>query len=73
MSVNVHVYKIRFIDSLSFIPMALAEMPDAFGETELATGYFSDLLNCKDNQNAILQHLPDFQYYTTDSMKTRSS
>jgi len=33
MSINVPVCNIRMIDSLNFIPMALAEVPKSFGET----------------------------------------
>lgn len=36
MSISVPKCKIRFIDSINFIPMALGDMPDAFGEKELA-------------------------------------
>lgn len=57
------------IDSLNFIPMPLAEMPSAFGETELAKGYFPHLFNRKDNQHIVLSHLPDTHYYTPDNMK----
>ena len=53
MSVEVPVCNIRMIDSLNFIPMALADMPKSFGETELAKGYFPHLFNRKENQHAI--------------------
>lgn len=69
MSIVVPVCKIKFIDSLNFIPMALADMPKAFGETELAKGYFPHLYNTKENQSSVLQHLPDIKYYNPDSMK----
>lgn len=72
MSINVPVFNIRMIDSLNFIPMPLAEMPGSFGETELAKGYFPHLFNRKENQQAVLPHLPDVQYYTPDSMKPES-
>ena len=49
----------RFIDSLNFIPMDLADMPKAFGETELVKGYFPHLFNRTENQSVILPHLPD--------------
>lgn len=69
MSVEVPINKIRMIDSLNFIPMALADMPKSFGETELAKGYFPRFYNRKENQQAVLSHLPDIRYYTPDSMK----
>lgn len=70
MSIVVPACKIRFIDSLNFIPMALAEMPKAFGISELAKGYFPHLFNRVENQHAVLPHLPDVHYYCPDGMKT---
>ncbi|XP_052761746.1 uncharacterized protein LOC128204370 [Mya arenaria] len=69
MSIEVPCCNIRMIDSLNFIPMALAAMPGSFGETELAKGYFPHLFNRKENQQVILPCLPDLKYYTPDSMK----
>lgn len=69
MSIKVPVCKIRFIDSLNFIPMALAEMPNAFGETEIVKGYFPHLYNTDENQKVVLQHLPDMKYYNPNGMK----
>lgn len=72
MSIEVPVCKIRLIDSLNFIPMPLADMPKAFGETELAKGYFPHLFNRQENQSAILSHLPDVNYYNPDGMKPKA-
>ena len=69
MSVKVPACKIRFIDSLNFIPMALADMPKAFGETELAKGFFPHLYNRKENQASVLNHLPDMSFYNPNGMK----
>lgn len=69
MSVEVPINKIRMIDSLNFIPMPLADMPQSFGLIELAKGYFPRLFNRKENQQVISTHLPDVQYYTPDAMK----
>ncbi|WAR09982.1 ZN358-like protein [Mya arenaria] len=69
MSINVPVCNMRMIDSLNFIPMALADMPGSFGETELAKGYFPHLFNRKENQKVVLPHLPGLHYYTPYSMK----
>ncbi|XP_045197429.2 uncharacterized protein LOC123552109 [Mercenaria mercenaria] len=69
MSIVVPLFKIRFIDSLNFIPMALADMPKAFGETELVKGHFPHLYNTLENQSAELNHLPGMKYYSPDSMK----
>jgi hypothetical protein len=69
MSIVVPVFNIRFIDSLNFIPMALADMPKAFGETELAKGFFPHLFNTSKHQSIELNHLPDIKHYKPDSMK----
>lgn len=69
MSINVPVCNIRMIDSLNFIPMPLADMPESFGEVELTKGYFPHLFNRKENQRVILPSLLDLKYYTPDSMK----
>lgn len=69
MSINVPVFKIRMIDSLNFIPVALADMPKSFGEKELAKGYFPHLFNRKENQELTLPDLPDVQFYTPANMQ----
>ncbi|WAR23027.1 hypothetical protein MAR_036696 [Mya arenaria] len=69
MSIKVPVCKIRFIDSINFIPMALADMAKAFGISELAKGYFPHLFNREENQTKTLTELPDLKYYTPDGMK----
>lgn len=69
-SITVPKCKIRFIDSLKFLPMASANMPDAFGESELAKGYFPHLFNRDENQDVILNHLPKMKYYCPDGMKS---
>ena len=40
---SVDMFKIKFIDSLNFIPMQLADFPKTFGISELAKGYFPHL------------------------------
>lgn len=69
MSITVSKCKIRFIDSVNFIPMALADMPGVFGVKELAKGYFPHLFNRRENQNAVLDHLPKIKNYCPDGMK----
>ena len=49
--------------------MALAEMPAAFGENELAKGFFPHLYNRTENQASILKCLPDIVYYNPGGMK----
>ena len=72
MSIQVPVCKIRFTDSLKFIPMPLADMPKVFGETELTKGYFPHFFNRHENQSVVLPHLPDVQYYNPDGLKPKA-
>jgi len=44
-SITVPHCKLRFIDSLNFIPMALAKMSSASGVTELAKDYYPHMYN----------------------------
>jgi hypothetical protein len=69
LTVSVPMFKIKFIDSLSFIPMRLADFPKIFGLNELAKGYFPHLFNKKENQNYI-GPLPPSPYYYPDGMSS---
>lgn len=64
MSIEVPHLKMKFIDSLNFIPMhmALSKIP------RLAKGYFPHLFNTRDNQQTILDCLPDMKYYNPGGM-----
>ena len=53
LSLFVKMFNIKFMDSLSFIPMRLADFPKTFGVDELAKGYFPHLFNKKENKNYI--------------------
>ena len=64
---NVPVLNIKFVDSLCFIPMRLANFPKKFGLSELAKGYFPHHFNIEANQN-YEGPLPDASYYSSDSM-----
>jgi hypothetical protein len=64
-TLSVPMFKIKFIDSLSFIPMKLANFPKTFGLTELAKGYFPHLFNKKENEHYI-GPLPPRPYYHPD-------
>ena len=68
MCLQVPSCKIKMIDSINFLPMALSKLPDMFGLTELAKGYFPHLINRKENRDMILSHLPDITYYNPDAM-----
>ena len=45
--------KIKFMDSLNFIPMALAKFPKTFGQDELCKGYFPHFFNKDENQDYV--------------------
>ena len=69
MSLIVPHCKIKMIDSINFLPMALAKLPQMFGFKELKKGYFPHLFNTKENQSVVMNTLPDTSYYSPDSMK----
>ena len=45
--------KIKFIDSLNFIPMALARFPKTFAQPEMCKGYFPHFFNKDENQEYV--------------------
>ena len=45
--------EIKFIDSINFIPMALARFPKTFGQHELCKGYFPHYFNKDENQEYV--------------------
>lgn len=59
---------IRIIDSLNFLPMALASMPKTFGFEEIKKGYFPHFYNTADHWE-YEGPLPDPQFYGADTMK----
>jgi hypothetical protein len=67
LSMYIPMLKIKFIDSLSFIPMRLADFPKTFGLNELVKGYFPHLFNRRENRDYI-GPLPPSPYYHPDGM-----
>ena len=53
LTLKVTGWDIKFIDSLNFIPMALAKFPKTFGQDELCKGYFPHAFNKDENQNYV--------------------
>ena len=49
--ISIKFNNIKYIDSYSFIPMALANFPKTFGMTELKKGFFPHKFNTPENQN----------------------
>ena len=45
--------RIKFIDSLNFIPMALAKFPKTFAQPEMCKGYFPHFFNKDENQDYV--------------------
>ena len=58
---------LRFLDSLSFLPMALSAFPKAFGLTELKKGFFPHFFNTQDNQDYV-GPIPAHDYYDPQGM-----
>ena len=46
-------HKLKFLDSLNFIPMPLKKFPKSFGVNELKKGYFPHLFNTIGNQSYV--------------------
>ena len=70
LSLKVPMFNIKFIDSLNFIPMKLANFPKTFGIEELAKGYFPHLFNKKENETYIgpILRMP---YYNLNGMSPK--
>ena len=60
--------RIKFIDSLNFIPMALAKFPKTFAQPELCKGYFPHFFNKDENQEYV-GPIPCQDHYGVDFMK----
>ena len=70
LSLTVDMFNIRFIDSLNFTPMKLANFPKTFGIEELTKGYFPHLFNKKENENYI-GPIPPTPYYSPNGMNPK--
>ena len=58
---------LKFIDSLSFLPMPLASFSSTFNLTEMKKGFFPHLFNTPDNRN-YEGRIPDIEFYDPDGM-----
>ena len=70
MSMELTEAKIKFRDSLNFLPMPLKALPKTFGLTELKKGYFPHFFNRKENQ-CYVGPLPPIENYNPDAMNTK--
>ena len=71
--IYVPMLNIKFIDSLCFIPMKLANFPKTFGITELTKGYFPHLFSRTENQKYIGPIPPSAYYFPTEWVPARKS
>ena len=67
LTLSVPMFKTKYIDSMNFIPMRLADFPKTFGTEELGKGYFPHLFNRKENEN-YLGPIPPTPYYSPNGM-----
>ena len=70
LSLTVDMFNIRFVDSLNFIPMKLANFPKTFGIEELEKGHFPHLFNRKENENYV-GPIPPAPYYNPNGMNPK--
>lgn len=60
---------LKFIDSLSFLPMPLASFSSTFNISELKKGFFPHLFNLEHHQNYV-GRIPDLEFFDPDSLST---
>ena len=70
LSLTVDTFNIRFVDSLNFFPMRLANLPKTFGIEELKKGHFPHLFNKKENENYV-GPIPPTPYYSSNGMNPK--
>ena len=58
---------LKFIDSLCFLPMALASFASTFNLSQLKKGFFPHLFNTPENQQYV-GRMPDITFYDPDSL-----
>nr|XP_021323064.1 uncharacterized protein LOC110438038 isoform X1 [Danio rerio] len=63
-------FKQRYIDSISFIPMALSKMPAALNLTTTEKGYFPHHFNRLENENYVGPY-PDKKYYGYENLSEK--
>jgi hypothetical protein len=63
---SMQVEHLHFLDSASFLPMALRKLPQAFGLSATKSWYLH-FLNTKENMEYV-GPIPDISYYGADAM-----
>ena len=66
---SMNIMNFQFIDSLSFLPMPLKNLPKTFGILNEEKGIFPHLYNMPENWNSVQNRLPDIKFYQIDTMK----
>lgn len=67
--ISMTIGNVKFLDSINYFPMSLAELPNTFGlGANYKKGIFPYLFNTEKNQNYV-GTLPDISYYSPDTMK----
>ncbi|PIC30184.1 hypothetical protein B9Z55_021516 [Caenorhabditis nigoni] len=61
--------KLHFRDSMQFLKMGLAKMPEAFELTVEVKGFVPHLYNHPDNYDRVLDTLPNKEYYIPEFMR----
>ena len=73
MSVYLPTQRIRFIDTLNYLPMSLEKMPKVMGLPDtLKKGFFPHGFNTIENFDKQFPSHPDIAYYDPDAMNPRS-
>lgn len=65
---NLPIQKIRFVDSLNFLPMALSKFPETFGFQEMRKGHFPHYFNTAANASYV-GPIPEKNAYGYANMK----
>lgn len=67
--IHIHIPKLdmKILDSICFLPMRLAKLPQSFSLTELKKGYFPHFFNRPENQDYV-GPMPPIEMYGIDTM-----
>jgi len=67
--ISMKIQHIHFLDSMSYLPMALRKLPEAFG-LSVQKSYFPHYFNSKANLDYV-GPIPDIKYYGADEMSEK--
>ncbi|XP_074648785.1 uncharacterized protein LOC141904126 [Tubulanus polymorphus] len=72
MTMTVTHLDIKFLDTLNFLPMKLAKLPETLGIPELKKGYFPYKFCTRENIDYV-GPIPDVEYYNPDGLSSSES